>query len=153
VDAVRDRAYLGSVRVVHRTRHQDVALVTDAKRPMSEDIAFRERRYLLMMGIRVVCFAVTIILFVAHAGWISAIPAVGAIVIPYFAVVFANGGREPSNTRGFRIYEPNLPDRFSEPAQEPDDRSRSATGNESATSLSDDGGMSNFNYRDDYGTH
>jgi hypothetical protein len=30
-------------------------------------------------------------------------------VIPYFAVVFANGGREPSNTKGFRAYEPNLP--------------------------------------------
>ena len=28
-------------------------------------------------------------------GWLTAIPAVGALVIPYFAVVFANGGREP----------------------------------------------------------
>jgi hypothetical protein len=123
---------------VHRTRRRDATLVTDAKRPMSEDIAFRERRYLLMMGIRVLCFVVTIIMFVSHAGWFSAIPAVGAIVIPYFAVVFANGGREPSSTRGFREYQPNLPMRFSDPQEAADGRSRSATGDQSATSFSDD---------------
>jgi hypothetical protein len=77
---------------------------------MSEDIAYRQRRYLLMMGIRVGCFVMAIVLFVAHAGWVAAIPAVGAITIPYFAVVFANGGREPTSTRGFRPYEPNLPE-------------------------------------------
>jgi hypothetical protein len=128
--------------VVHRTRQRDVALVTDAKRPMSEDIAYRERRYLLMMGIRVLCFVLAIILFVAHTGWVSAIPVVGAIVIPYFAVVFANGGREPSSTRGFQPYEPNLPDRYSASSDQPGAPSRSATGSttasESATSLGDD---------------
>lgn len=139
--------------MAHRTRQQDVALVTDAKRSLSEDIAFRERRYLLMMGIRVLCFAVTIIMFVAHAGWFSAIPAVGAILIPYFAVVFANGGREPSNTRGFHVYEPNLPERFTGPTEAPDGRSRSATGGRSATSFGDDGGMSHSDRPDDYGTH
>jgi hypothetical protein len=127
--------------MVHRTRGGQVALVTDAKRPMSEDIAYRERRYLLMMGIRVLCFALTIILFVSHAGWFSAIPAAGAIVIPYFAVVFANGGREPSNTRGFEVYEPNLPDRFSDPSGPPEARSRSATTDGSATSFGDDSGQ------------
>jgi hypothetical protein len=142
MDAVRDRAYLGQVRMVHRTRQPEAQLVTDAKRPLSEDIAFRERRYLVMMGIRVLCFLLTILLFVAHAGWISAIPAAGAILIPYFAVVFANGGREPSNTRGFHIYEPNLPERFSDPPGAPDPWSRSATGDEPVTSVSDEGRMS-----------
>jgi hypothetical protein len=94
-----------------------VQLVTEAQRPRSEDIAYRERRYLIMMAIRVGCFILTIGLFVAGAGWFSAIPAVGALVIPYFAVVFANGGREPSSTRGFRGYEPNLPERYSQPGQ------------------------------------
>jgi hypothetical protein len=111
-----------------------VALVTDAKRPLSEDIAYRERRYLLMMGIRVLCFVIAVVLFVEHAGWLAAIPAAGAIVMPYFAVVFANGGREPSDTRGLRHYEPNLPDRFSPLPRQP---TRSATGDSSATSASD----------------
>jgi hypothetical protein len=123
---------------MRKTRQQDIALVTDAKRPLSEDIAFRERRYLLMMGIRVLCFILTIVLFVSHAGWFSAIPAVGAILIPYFAVVFANGGREPSNTRGFRVYEPNLPMRQSDTVEATDGRSRSATDDQPTTSFSDD---------------
>ena len=76
---------------------------------MSDDISYRQRRYLLMMGIRALCFAVAVILYTNHFGWLAAIPAMGAIFIPYFAVVFANGGREPDNTRGFMEYQPNVP--------------------------------------------
>jgi hypothetical protein len=92
--------------------HQRAHVVTEARRSLSDDIAYRQRRYLIMMGIRALCFIVAIVLFVNHLGWLTAIPAAGAIVIPYFAVVFANGGREPSGTSGFRPYEPRLPDRF-----------------------------------------
>jgi hypothetical protein len=103
------------VRVRPKNRRESAHLVTEAAKPRSEDIAYRERRYLIMMGIRITCFGLTIILFAAGAGWLAAIPAVGAIVIPYFAVVFANGGREPTSTRGFRPYEPKLPERYSGP--------------------------------------
>jgi hypothetical protein len=82
---------------------------------MSEDIAYRQRRYLIMMGIRAVCFIVAVVMFVNHAGWLTAIPAVGAIFLPYFAVVMANGGREPDNTRGFMEHRTNLPDRRQDP--------------------------------------
>jgi Protein of unknown function (DUF3099) len=84
---------------------------------MSDDIAYRQRRYLIMMGVRVLCFIVAVILFANHGGWLTAIPIVGAITIPYFAVVFANGGREPTGTRGFRPYEPNLPAPYAPPEQ------------------------------------
>ena len=86
-----------------------VHMVTQARRSLSEDISFRQRRYLLMMGIRAVCFVIAVVLFTNHFGWLAAIPALGAICIPYFAVVFANGGREPNNTRGFMEYRPNVP--------------------------------------------
>ncbi len=84
---------------------------------MSEDIAYRQRRYLIMMGIRLVCFVIAVVLFTNGAGWLTAIPAVGAIIIPYFAVVFANGGREPTSRRGFQAHRPQLPDRYSAPAR------------------------------------
>ena len=93
----------------HAARGQQVHLVTQARRPMSEDISYRQHRYLIMMGIRVVCFAIAIILFVEHLRWLVLVPAVGAIVIPYIAVVFANGGREPDNVRGFMEHRMNLP--------------------------------------------
>jgi Protein of unknown function (DUF3099) len=86
-----------------------VHVVTQARRSLSDDINFRQRRYLLMMGIRAVCFVIAVVMFVNHLGWLVVIPILGAIFIPYFAVVFANGGREPSNTRGFMEYQPNLP--------------------------------------------
>jgi hypothetical protein len=93
----------------HSGRPPSVHVVTQAHRSLSDDIAYRQRRYLLMMGIRTACFAIALVLFLNHFGWLTAIPAIGAIFIPYFAVVFANGGREPDNVRGFMEYRPNLP--------------------------------------------
>jgi hypothetical protein len=99
------------MRLSHAARGQQVHLVTQARRPMSEDISYRQHRYLIMMGIRVLCFAIAIILYVEHLRWLILIPAVGAIFIPYVAVVFANGGREPDNVRGFMEHRMNLPAR------------------------------------------
>ena len=95
--------------VMRRGRRASAHLVTEAQRSRSEDISYRERRYLIMMAIRVVCFVIAVIVFAKGGGWLTAIPAVGAIAIPYFAVVFANGGREPSSTKGVLAYEPNVP--------------------------------------------
>ena len=102
----------------HAERGQPVHLVTQARRPLSEDISYRQHRYLIMMGIRTLCFAIAIVLFVAHLRWLILIPAVGAILIPYIAVVFANGGREPDNVRGFIEHRVNLPARRDAPDDE-----------------------------------
>ena len=68
-----------------------------------------------MMGIRVVCFVVTVVMFLTHAGWFTVIPAIGAIALPYFAVVVANT-RQSTSAVGFRPYQPNLPERYVPPA-------------------------------------
>ena len=99
------------MRLGHAARGQQVHLVTQARRPMSEDIRYRQHRYLIMMGIRVICFAIAIALYAAHLRWLVLVPAVGAIFIPYIAVIFANGGREPDNMRGFLEHRVNLPAR------------------------------------------
>jgi Protein of unknown function (DUF3099) len=104
------------VNPIARSRRAHAHLVTEAQPSLSADVAARQRRYLIMMGIRVACFGVTIVLFVAGAGWLAAIPAAGAILIPYFAVVMANGGREPADTKRFKPYEPRLPERWTPPA-------------------------------------
>jgi len=104
--------------MVMRRRRPSAHLVTEAQRSRSADISYRERRYLIMMAIRVVCFVAAVLVFANGGGWLTAIPAVGAIAIPYFAVVFANGGREPTSTRGFQPYEPNLPALYQPPADD-----------------------------------
>lgn len=106
------KAYRGGVRLGHLSSRDQVHLVTMARRPMSEDIATRQRRYLIMMLFRAACFGITVILFVYGFRWWAAIPAAFAIFVPYVAVVYANGGREPANLRGFREYQVNLPERY-----------------------------------------
>lgn len=88
------------MRVITR-RKADVYTVTDAHRPMSEDIDYRQRRYLVSMGIRTGCFLLAVFL-TGHAPlWVVGILVVGALVLPYISVVLANGGREPENSAHF----------------------------------------------------
>src|SRR5262245_54866787 len=68
-----------------------------------------------MMGIRIICFIVTVVMFVNHAGWFTIIPAAGAIALPYFAVVVANARQQSGGASGFRSYEPRLPERYIPP--------------------------------------
>lgn len=86
-------------------------MVTEARQSRSAEINQRERRYLVMMGIRIACFIIAVVMFVNHAGWYAMIPAAGAILLPYFAVVVANARRETGGA-GFRPYRPNLPERY-----------------------------------------
>ncbi|HKB32085.1 MAG TPA: DUF3099 domain-containing protein, partial [Streptosporangiaceae bacterium] len=74
--------------VLPTRRKRGVYTVTDARRSMSEDISYRQRRYLISMGVRVVAFLLAVFLF--HGVW-RFIAAAIALVVPYFAVVFANG--------------------------------------------------------------
>ena len=64
--------------------------ITSAPKALSADQASRQRRYLISMGIRTVCFILTILL-PSPFRWIAL---VGAVTLPYFAVVIANAGRE-----------------------------------------------------------
>jgi uncharacterized membrane protein YgcG len=125
----------------HGARAQQVHLVTQARRPMSEDITYRQHRYLLMMGIRTICFAIAIVLFVAHLKWLILIPAVGAILIPYIAVIFANGGREPDNTRGFLEHRPRLSNPSALTRREPGGASRAGGGTGGTGGTGESGGF------------
>ena len=67
--------------------------ITDAPKPLSQDIRSRESKYLVAMGIRIVAFLLIVILPIAWP-WKLGLAAL-ALVLPYIAVVYANGGREP----------------------------------------------------------
>jgi hypothetical protein len=68
----------------------EVHSITSAPQGLSEDQSRRTRRYLVQMGIRVVCLAGA----VAIDHWVRWVLVVGAVVIPYVAVLFANAGRD-----------------------------------------------------------
>ena len=64
--------------------------VTSAQVPLSADQASRNRRYLISMAIRSLCFVACIF----ASGWLRWTFFAGALVLPWIAVVIANAGRE-----------------------------------------------------------
>jgi hypothetical protein len=71
--------------------------ITTAPKPLSQDIRSRESKYLMAMGIRVVAFILIVVLPIAW-GWKIGLAAL-ALILPYVAVVYANGGRERTSDR------------------------------------------------------
>ena len=76
--------------VRERDREPDVVRITSAAASRQEDIASRQNRYLLSMGIRTVCFVGAIIASLLGLHWLWPILMVAALLLPYFAVVMAN---------------------------------------------------------------
>ena len=63
-------------------RHEpEPVRITTASRSHHADVAIRQRRYLISMGIRTVCF---LWLFIT-----------GSLLLPYVAVILANAGASP----------------------------------------------------------
>lgn len=63
--------------------------ITGARRGLRDDVDSRTRRYLISMGIRTACF----LLAVVTDGWLRLVLIAATVLLPYFAVVFANSGR------------------------------------------------------------
>jgi hypothetical protein len=70
--------------------HAETVRITSAHTRHSERIRGRQRRYLISMGIRTVCF----ILAVVADGWMRWAFIIAAAVLPYFAVIAANAAGE-----------------------------------------------------------
>lgn len=64
--------------------------ISGARPGLSEDISSRTRRYVISMGIRTVCFPIAVF----TEGWVRWLFVAAALLVPYFAVIFANAGRE-----------------------------------------------------------
>ena len=65
----------------------DVVRITDAPISTADEIGARQRRYLLSMGLRTLCFLGAI---VVGSGWLRWVLVAAALVLPYVAVVMAN---------------------------------------------------------------
>lgn len=69
--------------------------ISGARKGLSEDVRGRQRRYVVSMSIRTVCFLLAVI-FAGPLRWVFL---AGALLLPYIAVVVANAGREPTSDR------------------------------------------------------
>jgi len=89
--------YDGFMARTLRRHHDEPVRITTAASSPAADIAARQRRYVISMGIRTVCFVAAIV----ADGWLRWVLIVAALLLPYVAVVMANN----SNTRsdGFML--------------------------------------------------
>lgn len=81
-----------------------VPSITNAPAALSQEISARARRYLISMAIRTGCFIAAIL----TSGPVRYSLLVGAVLLPYIAVVIANAGREPNRSASVS-YLPNGP--------------------------------------------
>lgn len=68
----------------------DVPAITNAAVAHSDEMRKRMVKYATAMGIRMVCLAAIF----AFDGWFKLIPVIGAVILPWVAVVIANGGSD-----------------------------------------------------------
>jgi hypothetical protein len=71
-----------------RRRHDEAVRITSAAESPGVDLAHRQRRYVVSMAIRTLCFIGAV--FARHVPWLCAVLIVAAFVLPYVAVVMAN---------------------------------------------------------------
>ena len=64
--------------------------ITEAGAALSDDLPSRQKRYFISMMIRTACFILTVLLPSPYR-WFALL---GAVTLPYIAVVVANAGRE-----------------------------------------------------------
>jgi Flp pilus assembly protein TadB len=74
------------------TRADEPVLVTTAGKSPRQEQRERERRYLVTMAVRVICFVLAIVLFGVGLRWIAAFAVAGSLILPWVAVVAANAG-------------------------------------------------------------
>jgi Flp pilus assembly protein TadB len=83
-----------------RRRRPDPMRITSASRPRSEDIRGRERRYLISMAVRTACVVLAVVFM---GSWLMWVFLVGAVFLPYVAVVVANvSNPDPGGPEGYR---------------------------------------------------
>jgi Protein of unknown function (DUF3099) len=78
------------------TRADEPVLITTAPRSPQQERRERERRYLLTMAARVVCFVLAIVLFGLGLRWEAGFAVAGSLILPWVAVIAANSGPKPA---------------------------------------------------------
>lgn len=84
-------------------------LITDAKPSQEEELRRRERRYVIMMGLRALCIIAGVVLVMLKVPllvvWLPLL-GLGMVLLPWLAVILAND-RPPKDKHRLRRYRRN----------------------------------------------
>jgi len=103
------------------TRADEPVLITTAPPNPAAERRARERRYLITMGIRLVCFVLAIVLFELDLKLVAGFAVAGSLVLPWVAVIAANAGPRRTQSSEPSLYAARKAAEL-EAAQHPDDR-------------------------------
>ncbi|KJY35432.1 MULTISPECIES: DUF3099 domain-containing protein [unclassified Streptomyces] len=95
--------------MVKSTGTGQVHRITGARSSLTEDVRGRQRRYVVSMLLRTVCVLLAVVLWDVQR-WLALAALAGGVLLPYFAVLLANAGRERA---------PGLPSTFDVPPETP----------------------------------
>jgi hypothetical protein len=101
------------------TRADEPILVTTAGKSPREEQRERTRRYLITMGVRVVCFVLAIVLVGLHLRWAAAVAVAASLILPWIAVVAANAGPTRGSVETPALYSPQRPRELDGPDRRP----------------------------------
>ena len=82
-------------------RRDDAVRITTAGANRADDIAARQKRYLLSMSLRSACFIGAVVAALAGLTWLWPFLIAAALILPYVAVVLANNSAP--RTDGFEL--------------------------------------------------
>ncbi|MFC5665640.1 DUF3099 domain-containing protein [Kitasatospora misakiensis] len=91
------------------TEAEQVYRITGARSSLTDDVRGRQRRYVASMLLRTVCVLLAVVLWDVQR-WLAVAALAGGVLLPYFAVLLANAGRERA---------PGLPSTFDLPPETP----------------------------------
>jgi hypothetical protein len=97
-----------------RHRHPEPVLITEAEPSLDDQYQARRRKYMVMMGIRAVCLVLAAVFY--RVPWALPILAVGAVTLPWMAVLIANDRPPKKATRLRQVSGHPTPDRVLEAA-------------------------------------
>jgi len=80
---------------------RDPVLITEAELSLDDQLAARRRKYGIMMATRAVCLVLAAVFY--RTWWLLAIFIVGAVVLPWMAVLIAND-RPPKKAQKVNRY-------------------------------------------------
>lgn len=96
-------------------REPEPVRITSATRSRSDDIGLRQRRYVISMTVRTVCFVLAVVF--RHVPVVMWLMIVASFGLPYVAVVMANAGASP-DPGGPEYFDPSTEHRALGPGSE-----------------------------------
>ena len=90
-------------------RSSEAVRITTAAASRDEELRHRQRRYVVSMAIRTVCFVAAVLV---GSGWLMWLLIVAAVFLPYVAVVMANAAdtrSDPFTLPAADMHRPELP--------------------------------------------